>query len=69
MSLINYAVFLYNRDHVANKEEITELLMQFEKCWLQRKNNGQFEENVIKAATMLALNLDLTCYLTWTKQE
>lgn len=69
IALINYAVFLYNSDHEENKDRIIELLMEFEKCWLKRKSNSsEFDDNIMKTATMLAAYLNLAGHLAWMKQ-
>lgn len=69
ITLINYAVFLYNNNtDNANREQIIELMMEFEKCWLKRKNNSiEFDENIMKTATMLATQLNLSTHLSWLK--
>ena len=69
IALLNYAVFLFNNDHEANRDKIVELLMEFEKCWLKRKNNSnEFDENIMKTASILAMHLNLAGHLSWMKQ-
>lgn len=67
--LINYGVFMYNTDKEANKEKIVQLLMEFEKLWLKRKaNSNEFEENIMKMATILATLLNLSNHVSWMKE-
>lgn len=69
VTLINYAVFLFNNDtDNANREQIIELMMEFEKCWLKRKSNSnEFDDNIMKTATMMATQLNLSTHLSWLK--
>ena len=68
-ALINFAIFLYNSEsQTENRDRIIELMMEFEKCWFKRKGNGnEFDENVMKSATILAKELNLAPHLSWLK--
>lgn len=69
IALVNYGVFLYNSDSEGNRDKIIELLMEFEKCWLKRKSNSnEFDENIMKTASILAMELNLAGHLSWMKQ-
>ena len=69
IALINFAIFLYNSEsQTENRDRIIELMMEFEKCWLKRKgNSSEFDENVMKSATVLAKELNLSSHLSWMK--
>ena len=69
IALINFAIFLYNSEaQNENRDRIIELMMEFEKCWLKRKgNSSEFDENVMKSATVLAKELNLSSHLSWLK--
>lgn len=68
IALVNYAVFLYNNDREgANRDRIIELLMDFEKCWLKRKNSDQFDDNIMSTVSNLAVHLNLASHLSWMK--
>lgn len=69
VALINYAVFLYNNNYESNREKIIEIMMEFEKCWLKRKNNNEFDENIMKTATALAVQMNLSTHLSWMKSS
>ena len=70
ISLINYAVFLSTNDYELNREKIIEIMMEFEKCWLKRKNNNnEFDDNIMKTATALATQLNLSTHLSWLKPK
>lgn len=69
ISLINYAVFLFNNNYESNREKIIEIMMEFEKCWLKRKNGNEFDENIMNTATALAEQLNLNTHLSWLKSN
>ncbi|XP_027198692.2 Bardet-Biedl syndrome 4 [Dermatophagoides pteronyssinus] len=70
ISLINYAVFLSTNDYESNREKIIEIMMEFEKCWLKRKNNSsEFDDNIMKTATALATQLNISTHLSWLKPK
>ena len=46
-----------------------ELLMEFEQCWLKRKQNSDdFDESLMKAATKLANLLSISNHMAWVKK-
>lgn len=67
--LLNYAIFLYNNDREQYKDILIELLMEFEQCWLKRRqNSGEFDDNVMKTATNLANCMNLVNHMAWVKE-
>ena len=67
--VLNYAIFLYNCDSSENRDTIIELMMEFEQCWLKRKQNSEeFDDNVMKVATRLATALNVANHMAWVKE-
>lgn len=67
--VLNYAIFLYNLDPTGNRDTIIELMMEFEQCWLKRKQNSEeFDENVMKVSTRLASALNVANHMAWVKE-
>ncbi|RWS24591.1 Bardet-Biedl syndrome 4-like protein [Leptotrombidium deliense] len=68
LSIVNYAVYLYNKDFSVHKSVITELLMEYEQCWLKKRNNvADFDEQTMTVSTKLANILNLGSHMAWTK--
>lgn len=69
LPLLNYAIFLYNTDNTQYRDVVIELLMEFEQCWLKRKQNSDdFDESLMKAATKLANLLSISNHMAWVKK-
>lgn len=68
--VLNFAVFLYNQDNEGNREQIIDLLMEFEKCWVKRReSNGEFDIEVMRLATRLAAKMGVAHHMAWIKTE
>lgn len=71
--LVNHALFLSSNEHTSiasegHRDRIVELLMEFEKAWLKRKEKvNDFDENVMRLATALAEQYNLSGHLSWVK--
>ncbi|RWS12761.1 Bardet-Biedl syndrome 4-like protein [Dinothrombium tinctorium] len=66
LPLLNYAIYLHTTD--MDRDLAIELLMEYEQCWLKRRANIDFDENMIKTATKLAQALNLSSHMAWTKE-
>ena len=68
--LLNYAVFLYNQDPDRNRDNIVDLLMEFEKMWVKRRQgNGNFEMDVMRLATRLASLMHVAHHMAWIRTD
>jgi Bardet-Biedl syndrome 4 protein len=68
--LLNYAVFLYNQDPDRNKDNIMDLLMEFEKMWVKRRQgNGSFDMEVIRLATRIASLMHVAHHMAWIRTD
>ena len=68
--LLNYAVFLYNQDPDRNKDNILDLLMEFEKMWVKRRQgNGSFDLEVIRLATRVASLMHIAHHMAWIRTD
>ncbi|XP_053205067.1 Bardet-Biedl syndrome 4 protein homolog [Panonychus citri] len=83
--LINYAVYLYNKDQGECKDMIMELLMTLEQFWLNKKQQQQqgntnssnnssgslneFEETFMSTATKLSTLLNINSHMAWARKD
>jgi len=68
--LINYAIFLYKQDPDRNKDHILDLVMEFEKMWVKRRQaNGDFDMDVMRLATRLASIMHVAHHMAWIRTD
>jgi len=68
--IVNYAIYLFNKDSVEFRDVIIELLMEFEQSWIKRKQTApEFDIEVMRAATRLADAMNLAAHMAWIKVE
>jgi len=69
LPVLNYAIFLYSSHNDKYRDAIIELMMEFEQCWLKRKQNSlEFDDNIMKVATRLANSLNVSNHMAWIKE-
>jgi Bardet-Biedl syndrome 4 protein len=68
--ILNYCVFLHNKDEEKNKDSILDLLMEFEKMWVKRKqSNGDFDIDVMRLASRLATEMNVAHHMAWIRSS
>ena len=67
-SLLNYAIYLINLNQDQYKEEIAEIMIEFEKNWLKRRQvTNEFDESVMKTANQISAVFGPSSHMAWVK--
>lgn len=64
IAVLNYAIFLIQQDPESNREQIMELMMEFERNWLKKKPvDNALNEILVKTVQQITSSLNLSIHL------
>ena len=68
--ILNYAVFLCRIGRDQHRDEITDLMMEFEKLWVKRKqSDGDYDIQTMRLATKIATLMQIVTHMAWIRVE
>lgn len=66
--LLNFAVFLCRLDMEQHRDQIVRLMMDFEKCWVDRRQSGgDFDLQTMRLATKIANVMQVAHHMAWIR--
>lgn len=67
--ILNNAVFLLINNGAVSKDQIVDLLLEFEKCWvIRRQSDSDFDADTMRLATKLAVAVHVAHHMAWIQQ-